>query len=458
MRQKRWVGALVAVLLLLVVGGAPQAERGAAATPAHPNVLFLLTDDQTYESVSSAVMPYLSSGPYGGWTSFSNAFLNTALCCPSRATLLSGRYSYRTGVENNYKAHLFDERNTLPVWLHAAGYRTALIGKYFNGYPFGRGSYVPPGWDRWYEEWGYEGYDIYEDGQPKRVAPAGLYSTDDLASQALSFIDSTPSDTPFFAYVSYTAPHSPWKLPARHANLTVPSPPDRPNFNEADVADKPAWVRQQPLLTAAQKTADRANRQASYKTLRAVDESIEAMLERLASTSRLEDTVVVFMTDNGFSYGEHRWADKRCPYDECTRTPLLVRRPGDYGQTRTLPNVVGEVDVTSTILALAGASPTIAQDGRSLLPLLNGQSSGWRDSTLLHWGGGTSNSTTGTGLQAITKFDAIRTRDYLWVEYGNGDRELYDLAADPWMLKSQHNNASYLLVRQDLHNQLAALK
>lgn len=446
---------LVVGLIVMALNSCRDPARPASAASPPPSILFVLTDDQPYESVSNIAMPYLNSRPGGHWVTFPNAFVNSSLCCPSRATLLSGQYSFRTGVENNSLPDQFDESQTLFTWLHDAGYRTGLFGKLFNGWPYDRGSYVPPGIDKLYESWGYFSYDIYEDGQPVRTAPASAYETDDLAARTKTFIESTPADQPFFAYLSVRAPHAQWYSPVRDQAWTPQIPADRPSFNEADVSDKPGWVKKLPKLTATQIASEHSTRTRAYRTLGAVDDAVRTMMSTLTATGRLDNTVIVFMSDNGFAFGEHRYGSKPCPYDECSRVPLLVRYPTAAANV-TVPAVVDEVDVSATLLDLAGVTPTLPGDGRPLTPLLDGTGPEWRDGVLLHWVGGT--QTQVGAASGVTGYDGVRTSQFLYVEYVTGELELYDLARDPYALTNRKTDPAYAADRTALHDELVALR
>jgi N-acetylglucosamine-6-sulfatase len=450
----------ILVVALAALAGSLVIPEGRTQTDRRPNIVVILTDDQTFDSLPHVppVMPYLQArieDPNDHWIDFPNAFLNTPLCCPSRATILSGRYSHETQVLDNYDGHLFDDSSTIATWLHRAGYTTSLVGKYLNGYPFGRGPFVPPGWSRWdaKQQGGggtvYYDYRVIEQGFPVAYGggPAD-YSTDVFDSLAVSFIRTAPADHPFFLYLAPTAPHPPWIPPPRYEDLYASMPvPLPPSLNEADVSDKPAWVRALPSLTPDQLAGLQRARRLQYETLRGVDDMVRDVVDALRQRRELNNTVIVYLTDNGFSFGEHRWVTKDCPYEECIRTPFFVRFPSAL--PRTDDHLISNVDLAPTIAELAGISPGGPVSGRSFAPLLLGQSPpDWRTGVLTEW----------VGDERIPPWWSVRTRDAVYVELDTGERELYDLRVDPFELVNQAGDPAYAGLQARLAAQLAALR
>jgi N-acetylglucosamine-6-sulfatase len=457
-------GATLAVLAALT----PFLPRGSAPQPdRRPNIIIILSDDQTLDSLphDPPVMPYLQGAvqdPSEYWTTFTNAFLSTPLCCPSRATILTGEYSHHTGVRTNYDGANLDESSTIATWLHDSGYRTGLIGKYLNGYPFGHSPYVPVGWDRWLAKvQGKQGslyYDYVFSDQGFAVAHGHApqdYSTDVETAAAVDFIRTTPADQPFFLEVTPSAPHRPW-TPApqdvgAYAQMPIFEPP---SFGETDVSDKPAWVRELPPYTTEQRLALLEIRRRAFEAVRGVDRMVAGVIQALRDKGALDDTVVFFLTDNGLSLGEHRWVGKTCPYEECIRTPFAVRDPWVPAGTRT--NLVSNVDLAPTIADLAGVRPGNPVDGVSLLTLLDPTRQGvtpWRASVFLEY----------VGDAHVPGWTAIRTADFLYVEYATGERELYDLTgsigpADPYELTNQAANPDYAQMARELASRLALLR
>ena len=370
-------------------------------------------------------MRKLMSYPEGSWINFTNALVNDSICCPARATLLTGQYSHTTGVVNNNNGNKLADKNTLPVWLDRAGFRTALIGKYLNGYPWHRGAgYVPPGWDYF--------------------KTTGSGNVDDKTKLAADFLNTATS--PFFLYLAYSDPHRPAKPVARYARADAFIPADPPNFNEADVSDKPTWIRN--LLPLDQTTIDAWHRErvASQRALLAVDDGIQQIVDTLKEKDQLDNTMIIFLSDHGFSWGSHRWIKKQCVYEECIRMPLLIRYPGS-SSNREEPRLVSNVDVAATIARYVGITPGLPQDGRSFLSLLRNDPTDWSEEVFLE-----------THLGAERTFDGIRVPGWVYAEYANGDKELYDLVNDPYQLQNQANNPLYQTKRHELAERMRVLK
>ena len=409
------------------------------------NFIVILTDDQTLDSLphDPPVMPYLQSrtgDPNDHWIVFRDGFVNTPLCCPSRATLLSGEYAHNHGVLDNDLGFRFDEQRTIATALHAAGYYTGLVGKYLNQYPFGRGPYVPTGWDRWIgKEQGpvtelYYDYTLIQQGVAVHYGDAtDDYATDVLASKAVQFIRSAPIEQPFFLWFAPTAPHPPWVVATRnqgaYADVPLSLPP---SVGETDISDKPAWVQHLLPLGPAARAGLREAHRRSFETLIAVDEAVHELMDALRERGDLDHTVVFFLSDNGYSFGEHRWIRKTCPYDECTHVPFLVRYP--MADRRVEHTVVSGVDLAPTIADLAGIRLRWAVDGQSLAGLIeHDDPSGLSNAAYGEW----------VGDRDIPEWWAIRTEDYSYIEYMTGERELYDLRADPFELTNVVDDPRY---------------
>ena len=389
----------------------------------HPNIVLIMTDDQNVDSLP--VMRKLMAFPEGSWINFTNAYANHSICCPARATVLTGQYARTTGVTGNDKGENLNDTNTLPVWLDNAGYRTGLIGKYLNGFPWDKGTeYIPPGWDSF--------------------KTGGLGGVNGFTKEAVDFINT--SNGPFFLYLAYLAPHY-WAKPlSSYASADVYIPADPPNFNEADVSDKPSWVRELPLLS--QSTIDKwhTERIASQRALLGVDDGIQQIVEALKANGQLDNTMIIFMSDHGFSWGSHRHLLKECAYEECSKFPLLVRFP-DLTENREEARLVSNVDLAATIADYAGVTPQLPQEGRSFLPLITNASADWDEEILLE--------RDGTGKFA---FDGIRVPGWKYVEYANGDKELYDLTTDPYELDNLANQSEYQSKQYELARRLQTLR
>lgn len=453
--RRAGVGAATAALALMIAAASlPEALRRADSP--RLNVVVIVTDDQPASSIPAPVpvMPFLQRAaldPSGHWVVFTRAFANTPLCCPSRATMLTGRYAHHTGVLTNADGARLDETRTLATWLDDAGYETALVGKYLNGYPFRRGPYVPPGWDRW---WGkrqgtaasiYHDFTLIEDGTAVGYGPRA-YSTDAFAAEAVAFLREVPLDRPFLLWFAPTAPHPPAEPAPRHAGrfagLAVP---ESPAVGEPDVSDKPAWVRALPPLDAERREDLREAWRRTAETLLAVDEAVRAIVETLRERGELEETVIVFTSDNGLAFGEHRWDRKSCPYEACTRVPLLVRVPGVAH--RVVPAPVSLVDLAPTLLDLAGVRAPAPLDGASLAPLLGGAGRG-PGPVYLEF----------AGDDRVPAWRAVRTRRWLYVELATGERELYDLRRDPAELENLATDPARAAIVATMADELARVR
>lgn len=445
------------------------------AAAARPNIVFLLTDD--LDSASISVMPKLRSLLTEQGTTLTDYHVSLSWCCPSRATTLRGQYAHNTRVWSNSPPNggfsefhkLGLERSTVATWLHAAGYRTGLFGKYLNGYPeqapVGR-RYVPPGWDTWVSPAGGSPYHQFNyalnvNGRIENHGHAARdYLTDVLDTKVRRFV-SARGKRPFFAYVAVYNPHAPATPAPRHRNLfNGLKAPRTPSYNERDLTGKPTEVRRLPPVTAAEaKVWDQLYRQ-RLRSLQSADDMIGDLVDTLRASGRLDDTYFVFTSDNGFHIGQHRMAPgKNTAYEEDTRVPFVVRGPG-VAAGRQVGLLAGNVDLAPTFADIAGAKVPRFVDGRSLLPLLRpGTPSGWRTAFLLEHGHGPGTRpplkpTDGTleppelippGKREsfyIAPFEGIHTDRYVYVEYSTGERELYDLATDPNELHSIASNRS----------------
>jgi N-acetylglucosamine-6-sulfatase len=455
------------VILLLLVAGCGSVHVPRAQS--RPNVVVLMTDDQTLASLR--VMSGVRSQLAAGGTTFDNAFVEDSLCCPSRSTFLTGQYTHNHGVLGNRPPEggygRLDKREYLPIWLQRAGYHTVHIGKFLNRY--GQDSLpteVPPGWSEWYGSvdpytYRYTGYVLNENGSLNTYE---RYSTDEYTQRAVDAIARlAPSSTPFFLNVWYLAPHAggpvdpddprqPGGTPSpapRHRDAFATAPlPRSPAFNEADVSDKPAIVRSFPRLRPARIAAIAENYRQELETLLAVDEGVVRIVQALRDAGELDDTLIVFTSDNGFFHGEHRLpTGKVMLYEPSIRVPLILRGPGvPRGAHRR--QLVTNADLAPTILAATGARPGRVQDGRSLFPLLRDPGLEWGRDLLIEGP---------DGLRMIA-FAALRTYRYVYAEYDTGEQELYDLARDPGELRSLDGDPRYQALEAELSERLAALE
>ena len=460
------LAAFFAVTALVLPGGA------GAAPVERPNIVVIMTDDQTLESMR--VMSGVQRSLAAEGTTFDRAFVSNALCCPSRATLFSGQYSHNHGVIGNTPPDggygRLDKRNWLPVWLQKAGYRTVHIGKFLNQYGIRNPTEVPRGWSEWYASvdpstYFFYGYTLNENGL---LYQYGLdrnpiyYSTDYYAARALSVIRRMgDTRTPFFLSLAFLAPHSGGPSdPDDPPGLPTPSPaprhmnrfegerlPANPSYNEADLSDKPSFIQALPPINSTRAAAIDENYEQRLESLLAVDEAVEGLVSTLRTERELDNTLILFTSDNGFFHGEHRvQLGKVLVYEPSIRVPLIMRGPGvPEGAHRR--QLVTNADLAPTILEAAGAKPGKPQDGRSLFPLLEDRGLEWGRDLLIEGAPGVNQPA----------FDAIRTYRYVYVQHANGERELYDLERDPNQLTSLHNDPAYADVQADLALRLGLL-
>ncbi len=474
-RAARRLQPIFAVVLLAAVLVAParvvHASRAPAGERQKPNVLIIVTDDQREGlEVMPKTLAWFGQGrlpntpgrgererreasqearPFGGsggrsfvpdppdprlwlmpktiaWlrgagTLFTNAFTPTPLCCPARASIFTGRYAHNHGVRTNPKGGLIDRKTTMQHYLHDAGYRTGLYGKYLQGWPIER---PPPDFDRYAmlkfcscpRDYGGGSWNVQ--GSVQRV---NEYVTSFIGRNAVSFLDSSRS-APWFLYLAVPNPHPPFVPEPKYAGAAVPPWHPGEGVFEADRSDKPPYVQ----ARHGNPNGGRASRLRQFRTLMSVDDMIDRILEQLARTGQLDRTLVLFTSDNGYMWGEHGWIDKRVPYTESIRVPLLAHWPQGILMGPEDQRLVSSVDIAPTVLRLARVRPAHELDGRSLL----GDYVRKRILTE-YWNEGL----------AIPSWASIRTREGQYVEYyDSGGRvtftEYYDLLRDPAQLEN----------------------
>ena len=478
------LAVLAAALAAALAANGPGSAVGAG--PARPNLVVVMTDDQTYADMAAMPLTRRLIGGAGG--TFTRAYVSYPLCCPSRATYLTGQYAHNHGVRTNgppeggYEA--LDGEHTLPVWLRAAGYRTAHVGKYLNGYGLRRPAMVPPGWTDWhgavdkstYQMWGYT---LNENGELRTYGDflgedPPLYQTDVLRDRAVQAILAHQGPAPLFLSLAFVAPHGevvepgsstqPYVRPAprhrdRFADLALPTPR---SFDEADVSDKPPSVRRLRRLGLATQDRIAEDFSARRESLLAVDEAVAQVVAALEQRGELDSTYILFTSDNGFLQGEHRIAKgKYYAYEPSSHVPLLVRGPGIRPGTVSR-ELVSNVDLAPTLLEAAGVSADRPLDGRSLLafarnprlrsnrPLLHeGLVAGDADRDVLARAGAS---------RRVGTYYAVRTPTLLYVRWRGGARELYDRTRDPYELRSRHADPEYAAVAALLGREVARLR
>jgi len=444
----------------------PPPPTGTAA-PGAPNVVLILSDDQRFDSMNS--MPNVQALLGGHGVTFPNAYVTTPVCCPSRSSILTGQYSRHTGVFQNFGEHggasAFSDGSTLATWLHSSGYHTALVGKYLNDYEALPACYIPPGWDTWDAIVGeaadhYYNATITENGREVTYgAGPSDYQTTVLTGLATEWIAKTPA--PFFLYFAPSSPHRP----------AIPAPGDvgaydgiqpfrPPSFNEPDTSDKP-WDGQIAPMTAADiGVADRMNEH-QREALISLDEDVAKIVDALKQRGVLDNTVIIYMSDNGWLLGEHRLLSKTWPYEESIKVPMVWRLPWS-DTARSNPAQVLNIDLAPTIAELAGAKAGPV-DGTSLVPMLRWDAATWDPSSGPPPGTGRSDFVIewlGSDLSAMEgppPYEGVHTQRYVYVEYANGWRELYDLQTDAEQLNNLAGIAAYSELQAKLTARLKEL-
>ncbi len=477
--------------------------------PKPPNVVLILTDDLASADLnphSLEHMPNLRKLLVEKGTTFENSFVTNSLCCPSRASILRGQYAHNHQILHNEpplggfeKFRLLGhEDSTMATWVKEQGYRTAFFGKYLNGY---NETYIPPGWDEWYAVAGnYLSHTFNENGRMVDYAPDSYYDTDVISDKATDYVTRTAgadppfytADRPFLMWIGTKVPHQP-AAPAPRDENAYPdaSLPRPPSFDEENVSDKPDWVADNPPLSQEQKNYMEELHRKRLQSMLAVDDMVGDLVKVLHDSGELDNTYIFFTSDNGFHLGQHRLgAGKWTPYEEDIRVPLLVRGPG-VPEGKTLDHMVLNNDLAPTFADLAGAETPSFVDGRSLKPLLKDDPpppEDWRqrfaleavaersgvaqppfitESTVapLLTGDPLPNNwrrTSAASAQLSEEWGrpwmkALRTEDYLYVEYKTDEHELYDLREDPYELHNVYETASPDL-RRRLEAQLDSLR
>jgi arylsulfatase A-like enzyme len=431
---------------VLALAGASGALAGAAGARAphraqqvKPNVIVIETDDQDQASVE--FMEKVQSLIGGAGATFDNSLVSFPLCCPSRATFLTGEYAHNNHITSNDPPtggyQVFDNLNALPMWLQGAGYYTVEVGRYLNHYGRFDPTEIPPGWSEWhatvdpstYSYYNYtinhQGTLVYYGNQPQD------YQTDVLNATATEVIRRrAPKPQPFFMWLTTMAPHDagprepndpprfPTTVPApRHAGIFAGEPlPKDPSFDEFDVSDKPREVRRRRRLNIEDISAIRYAYRQRLETLQAVDDLVGDVVRAVEESGELQDTLIVFTSDNGYMQGQHRIrAGKVFLYEPSVRVPLLMRGPG-IPHGIHVKQWASNVDLAPTILEAAGATAGLPQDGRSLFPLIHDPTLEWGRELLLDAG----------------TYQGVRTDRYVYAEHSSGEKELYDLQTDPY--------------------------
>jgi N-acetylglucosamine-6-sulfatase len=491
------LAATLAVIAHDAASSAPPTRAGATAE--RPNVLVVLTDDQTVGELSERSMPVVMRKLAAPGAEFTNSFVSSPLCCPSRAGDLTGEYPHNSGVYDNEPGYpsLNNKTSTVYGWMQAAGYRTGHVDRFLLNYdrpPAPGADYDthggfdnPPGVEDWFGYVGsavkYYGATFSDNGTPVQEGNAkGDYSTRVANREARDFISDGANDPrPFFLVVAPNAPHSSNVLgpgPCGAGGLPIPDHgefgrwknellPEPPSFGEPKIRDKPHWIETRPKLTRKKVRGLRLAYRCALGTLSTVDNGVRGLTNELKADGELDNTAIFFTSDNGYFFGEHRITlNKVYPYEEGIRVPLIAKVPNrvlGLPQRADTPSridqLVNNLDLTATILDLGGATPCTADgncrqlDGHSLLPLLRGNRPDWSHNRALLMQVGGKRACDGSpppekGLNNF--YDEIRTKRHAYIELNRVDEqtgfcpqpeyELYDLKKDPYEL---HNQAHY---------------
>ena len=425
--RRRLVGTGVLGLLAMTTLGACEPTTPDARSDDRPNVLLIVTDDQPLGTMSAMPETKRLLGDEG--TRFANAFAATPNCCPSRASIMTGQYAHNHDVTQNSKALQLEQGETLQRHLHDAGYYNAAIGKFLNRWPIDR---PPPHFDRWTtfsstsnNAHYYSGGRWNVDGTVRQVDE---YATSFVERKTLEYLETAAeSGQPWFLYVAPTAPHTDLQQLARvetsHQDDPVEKWHPEPSVGEENRADKPSFVR---ALDFEDEGGGRS-REAQLRSLISVDELVAGVFERLSELGQDRNTLVIYLSDNGYMWGQHGIVTKHFPYSESVRIPLFVRWPDKVEASHVDRRLVSTVDVAPTVLDALGIPFRAEPDGRSLL-----DTDSRRHALLLeHWS---------SGALRMPQWASVRARSFQYIEYYRRKdvigQEYYDLRSDPFQLSN----------------------
>jgi arylsulfatase A-like enzyme len=413
--------------LALLSGTTPAGGRDRHDANRRPNILLIVTDDQRIGTLN--VMPTTKRLFAENGRVFNNAYATTPLCCPSRTSIMTGRYPHNHGVRRNEDTELLDQTTTVQRYLQQAGYFTGIAGKYLNGWP--ELEAAPPYFDRWAtiddSSYTHVYYDFGANVDGQVYYPPG-YSTDFIGEKTVRFLRGFESDDdrPWFMYVAPFASHKPFQPERAYKWARTPQWNGNPGVGELDRTDKPPWVQERNVGLAGARGVSRNQ----SRTLMSVDDLVEELFVALAKLDERRDTLAIFISDNGYLWGEHGLASKRFPYTEAIRVPLAIRWPGHLRAGGIDERMVANIDVAPTLLDVTGIDidPDEPMDGRSML------SPGEREALLFEYFGADKGES--------PPWASYRSHDYQYIEYYDETtgvltfREYYDLANDKWQLEN----------------------
>lgn len=426
------------------------------------NVVFVLADDHRYDAMGFMGHPFLETPNMDRiareGVHFGAAYATTALCSPSRASILTGQYAHtHRVVDNNQPCP--EGTIFFPQYLQQAGYETAFFGKWHMG---GESDEPRPGFDRWVSFRGQGTYLPSKSGlnvDGVRVPQKG-YITDELTQYCVDWLNSRTGEKPFFIYLSHKAVHAEFMPAERHKGRYADAkwvPPESMALSEENFKDKPRWVKDQrnswhgvDFAYHSRKDIEKYYKQ-YCETLLAVDESLGAVMNALEARGLLDETMVIYMGDNGFCFGEHGLIDKRTAYEASMRVPMIARCPALFQRGQTCQSVVANIDIAPTVLEIANLKQPAQMQGQSFLGLLTGKQTAIRDALLYeyYWE---------RNFPQTPTMHAIRTADYKLILYhGIWDTdELYDIRHDPHERRNLINDPAYAKQIQQLRRQLYA--
>jgi N-acetylglucosamine-6-sulfatase len=436
-----WTRPSVLLTSIALLGGVPVARASD-----RPNIILIVTDDQRTHTIE--YMPTVERELAAKGAEFVHAHVVNPVCCPSRASLLTGTYSHTNGVYGNQPPDggfaEFDDRYTLATVLQLAGYRTSLSGKYLNGYGQADSStYIPPGWNDWHAITAngaqYYDYDVNNNGAVQHYADQPQdYETDVVFDHAQGFAESAmDAGEPFFSYIAPVAPHNQAVPEPQYAHAFDSLEPWRPpSYNEHDMSDKPGWMQSYDRLDAPRRDSLDDLRHRQLATLQSVDEDIDALLRSVQQHGELDNTIIIYTSDNGYFWGEHRLVGKNLPYEEATEIPFIIRYDGAI-MPREDTAGLALIDVAPTLAGWAGTTMQ-GSDGMDVRGYLEGTQQFGRAVHLIE----------SHGANRAPAWCMLRGPSWSFTHYSGGIEEYYDLDADPLQL---HNRAGRTSLKTQRH-------
>jgi len=422
--QKKSISVLqftLAAILLLSTSGC----RLPFQKDERPNFIIIITDDQRFDTME--YMPNTQQLIFDQGVTFSSGYITTPFCCPSRASIFTGLYAH------NHYVHVNTEKLLLPTLvedLQKNGYYTGLVGKYLNSWD----GEARPEFDYWVSFYGGTVPSYYDptlniNGTWEKKTGYMTYLFEDYVKDYLN--KASNQRKPFLLFFAPNAPHAPFTPLKEDKGLYEDLPPFRPpSYNEEDISDKPTAITGKPLLSEETSTKIDNTRRRQILTLTSLDRSIGAIMKKLEETGELNNTVIIFISDNGKHWGEHRLDTKSTAYEEAVKVPFAMRYPALVPTPYVENRLVANIDIAPTIYELSETKMPKVMDGLSLVQLLKGTGT-WRSSLLLeawpergHW-------------------TAIHTGRYVYIETENDLSEFYDLEADPYEMENAINNPKY---------------